>query len=123
MNLAYTVAYLAFGANLGDRAASIAAALARLPAAGVTVRACSALYETDAVAPDPQPAYMNAAARVENHLTAPALLAACLAIEAALGRVRSPGRQQEPRVIDHDLLLDGQPVLKWSPDLYHHHSH
>lgn len=111
------VAYLAFGSNLGDRAAAIEAALAWLPAAGVAVRARSPLYETDAVTPDPQPAYLNAAARVDTALDARALLAACLAVEAALGRRRPPGRVQAPRPIDVDLLLfDGQ-VIDQPPDL------
>src|SRR4051812_13674883 len=116
MNVAYTVAYLAFGANLGDRAEAIAHAVARLPGAGVSVQAVSPLYETDAVAPEPQPPYLNAAARVETDLPARALLEACLAIEAALGRVRPPDRQQAPRVIDVDVLLVGQAVIHEPPD-------
>ena len=111
------VAYLAFGSNLGDRAAAIAAALDRLAAAGVAVRAVSGLYETDAVAPEPQPAYLNAAARVETILPARTLLDTGLAIEAALGRVRPPGQTHAPRSLDIDLLLfDGQ-VIDQPPDL------
>lgn len=111
------VAYLAFGSNLGDRAAAIAAALARLPAAGVAVRARSRLFETDAVTPEPQPAYLNAAARVETALDARALLAACLAVEAALGRRRPAGRVHAPRPIDVDLLLFGDHVIDEPPGL------
>jgi len=111
------VAYLAFGSNLGDRAGAIAGALARLPAAGVAVRARSPLYETDAVTADPQPAYLNAAARVETGLSPRALLAACLAVEAALGRTRPAGRVQAPRLIDVDLLLFGDQVIDEPPDV------
>jgi 2-amino-4-hydroxy-6-hydroxymethyldihydropteridine diphosphokinase len=111
------VAYLACGSNLGDRAAAIAAALARLPQARVAVRAQSALFETAAVAPDPQPPYLNAAARVETALSARALLAACLAVEAALGRTRPPGRVHAPRTIDLDLLLFDAEVIDQPPDL------
>ena len=46
-----TTAYLGLGANLGDRAAAIDAALALLHDAGVRIAARSPLYETDAVAP------------------------------------------------------------------------
>jgi len=112
-----TTAYLALGANLGDRAAAIDTALARLGDVGVRVVARSPLYETDAVAPDPQPLYLNAVARVETSQPAEALLATCLAIEAALGRVRPPGRQAAPRVIDVDLLLYGDAVIDRPPTL------
>ncbi|MES1207333.1 MAG: 2-amino-4-hydroxy-6-hydroxymethyldihydropteridine diphosphokinase [Pseudomonadota bacterium] len=111
------VAYLAFGANLGDRAATIAQAMQRLAAAGAALRAQSALYETDAVAPEPQPPYFNAAARVETDLSARALLATCLAIEAALGRVRPAGRHHAPRLIDIDLLLFGDQIVDDPPQL------
>src|SRR6185369_15119328 len=97
-----TTAYLGLGANLGDRASSIAAAIDALAAAGVHVAARSPLYETEPVAPDPQPLYLNAAARVETALPARALLAACLDVERALGRVRPPGRVAAARPIDVD---------------------
>ena len=112
-----TTAYLGLGANLGDRRAAIARALDALDAAGVRIAARSPLYETDAVAPDPQPPYLNAAARVETALTARALLAACLDVERALGRVRPPGRPAAARTIDVDLLLHGDAVIDQPPDL------
>ena len=110
-------AYLGLGANLGDRRAAIARALEALDAAGVRIAARSPLYETDAVAPDPQPPYLNAAARVETALTARALLAACLEVERALGRLRPPGRPAAARTIDVDLLLYGDAVVDQLPDL------
>jgi 2-amino-4-hydroxy-6-hydroxymethyldihydropteridine diphosphokinase len=104
-------AYLALGSNLGDRAGLVAAALARLEAAGVRVTARSPLYETDPVTPDPQPPYLNAAARVETELPAAELLALCLAIERELGRERPPGRVAAARLIDLDLLLYGDAIV------------
>jgi 2-amino-4-hydroxy-6-hydroxymethyldihydropteridine diphosphokinase len=112
-----TVAYLAFGSNLGDRAAAIAAALRRLDALGVAIRARSPLYETDPVTADPQPRYLNAAARVETALSARQLLQVCLDVERALGRVRPPGRTQAPREIDVDLLLHGAEIVDDGPSL------
>jgi 2-amino-4-hydroxy-6-hydroxymethyldihydropteridine diphosphokinase len=106
-----TVAYLALGSNLGDRAALIARALERLEDAGVHVAARSPLYETEAVTPDPQPRFLNGAARVETTLQPDALLSLCLAVERELGRVRPPGRTQAPRTIDIDLLLHGDAVI------------
>ncbi|HVT07592.1 MAG TPA: 2-amino-4-hydroxy-6-hydroxymethyldihydropteridine diphosphokinase [Polyangia bacterium] len=111
------VAYLAFGANLGDRAATIAEAMRRLAAGGAVVRARSTVYETDAVAPDPQPLYLNAAARIETDLSPDALLALCLNVEAALGRVRPAGGHHAPRSIDIDLLLAGDQIVDDPPRL------
>jgi 2-amino-4-hydroxy-6-hydroxymethyldihydropteridine diphosphokinase len=103
-----TIAYVALGANLGDRAATLARALEALDDDGVRVVARSPLFETDAVADEPQPPYLNAVARVETALGARALLDRCLAIEAALGRQRPWPRA--PRTIDLDLLLHGDTV-------------
>jgi 2-amino-4-hydroxy-6-hydroxymethyldihydropteridine diphosphokinase len=106
-----TVAYLALGANLGDRRQAIARALDALDAAGVRVASRSPLYETDPVTPDPQPLYLNAAARVETTLSARALLDLCLTIERDLGRVRPTDRPLAARTIDIDLLLYGDGVV------------
>jgi 2-amino-4-hydroxy-6-hydroxymethyldihydropteridine diphosphokinase len=105
-------AYLGLGSNLGDRETLLAAALDRLEGAGVRVRARSPLYETVAVAIDPQPPYLNAAARVETTLPPDELLGLGLAIERGLGRVRPAGAVgPAPRLIDVDLLLYGDAVL------------
>jgi 2-amino-4-hydroxy-6-hydroxymethyldihydropteridine diphosphokinase len=112
-----TTVYLALGANLGDRQAAIAAAASRLAAAGVTVEALSPLYETDAVTPDPQPLYLNAAARVRTVLPPRELLAVCLEVERALGRVRPPDRPLAARTLDIDLLLYGETIVDESPTI------
>ncbi|HVX96475.1 MAG TPA: 2-amino-4-hydroxy-6-hydroxymethyldihydropteridine diphosphokinase [Polyangia bacterium] len=107
-----TTAYLALGSNLGDRKALISAALERLEGAGVHVAARSPLYETDPVTPDPQPLYLNGAARLETTLSARALLDLCLAIERDLGRERLAGASTPaPRPIDLDVLLYGDAVI------------
>lgn len=104
--------YLGLGANLGNRPAAIAAAVARLQQQGlVRDLALSPLYETDAVADEPQPPYLNAVARGVTALSAPALLAGCLTVEAELGRVRPLGISKAPRVIDIDLLLYGDVII------------
>ena len=72
----------------------------------------SPLFETEAVADDPQPRYLNAALRVETELPPRALLALCLEVERALGRQRPPGRRRAARTIDLDLLLYGDLVLE-----------
>jgi 2-amino-4-hydroxy-6-hydroxymethyldihydropteridine diphosphokinase len=107
-----TTAYLAFGSNLGDRAALIDAALAALETAGVSILARSPLYETQPVTRDPHPLYLNAAARVGTTFAPHELLALCLAVERSLGRDRPPGATSPaPRPIDLDLLLYGREVV------------
>lgn len=104
-------AYVALGANLGDRLANLRSALDRMPAA-VRVEAVSSLYETDPVTPDgeDQPQYYNAAACLEVNAGPAALLYAFKSIEGALGRDPDAERWA-PRPIDIDLLLYDDAVI------------
>ncbi|QYM78512.1 2-amino-4-hydroxy-6-hydroxymethyldihydropteridine diphosphokinase [Horticoccus luteus] len=101
-------ALIGAGANLGDRAATLAAALERLRAApGIAVLAASSIYETAPVGPVDQPNFLNLVAGVETTLTPEALLALLLDVEHAFGRVRS--ERWGPRTLDLDLLaFEGQ---------------
>ena len=109
-----TVAYLALGGNVGDRAANIARALDLLGARGIRVRDVSPVYETDPVGYADQPRFLNAACRVETALTPRELLAAVKAVEAEVGR--TPTFVSGPREIDLDIILYGDTVLD-EPDL------
>ena len=105
-------AYIALGGNIGDRRGYLSAAAQALAAApGLAVLARSPLYETEPVADDPQPRYLNAVVRVQTDLDPRALLALCLEVERSLGRERPPGRRRAPRTIDLDLLLYDQVVI------------
>lgn len=97
------IAYLSLGANLGDRAGYLRAALQRLAEGGVRLRRVSGLYETEPVGGPPQPAYLNLVAEVETDLSPQALLVRCQEIESELGRVRT--ERWGPRTVDLDLLL------------------
>jgi 2-amino-4-hydroxy-6-hydroxymethyldihydropteridine diphosphokinase len=94
-------AVVGFGANVGDRLATMRAALRALRRVA-RVDATSHVYETAPVGP-PQPDYLNAAALLEWEGPPEALLAELLAIEASLGRVRD-GERFGPRAIDLDVL-------------------
>ena len=99
-------AYVALGANLGDRQATILAALAELDAAeGVDVVAVSSLADTDPVGYLDQPRFLNGAAALETSLGPRALLDLLLAVERRLGRAREGVPAQGPRTVDLDLVL------------------
>jgi 2-amino-4-hydroxy-6-hydroxymethyldihydropteridine diphosphokinase len=103
-----TRAYVALGANLGDREGTIRAALAVLAETpGVEVAAVSTLIETDPVGYVDQPRFLNGAAALETTLSAQELLAVLLAVERHFGRAREGVPPQGPRTLDLDLLLYG----------------
>lgn len=103
-----TRAYIALGANLGDREQTIQAALAELEATpGVEVTAVSTLIETEPVGYVDQPRFLNGAAALETSLPARELLDLLLAVERRFGRAREGVPPQGPRTLDLDLLLYG----------------
>lgn len=102
------IAYIALGANLGDRLAALRAAVAGLSALG-SVEAVSPVYETAPVGYTDQPPFLNAVARLRTEQAPGALLDALLRIEADLGRVRT--FRNAPRPLDLDLLLYDDLVL------------
>ena len=79
-----TVAYVGLGANLGDREATIRAAIAELPG----VVGVSTLRETDPVGVTDQPRFLNGVAALETDLPPRELLDRLLAVERGLGRER-----------------------------------
>ena len=108
--------YIALGANLADRAATLRAALAELGTQpGVRVLARSGFHETAPVGGPPgQPAYLNAAAELATSQPPRELLATLLAIERRHGRERR--ERHGPRTLDLDLLIYPDVVLD-EPDL------
>lgn len=96
--------FVALGANLGEPAAQLDAAIAALDALpGTRVVRRSHHYRSPAWGPIPQADYLNAVVELETMLDAHALLAELLAIERHLGRDRTVARYA-PRRIDLDLL-------------------
>ncbi|HVR60625.1 MAG TPA: 2-amino-4-hydroxy-6-hydroxymethyldihydropteridine diphosphokinase [Polyangia bacterium] len=110
--MSLSTVYLALGANLGDRRGQLEAAVRDLENQGVMVLARSSIYETEAVAAEPQPPYLNQVIRARTKLSPKALLAACLGIEAAHGRTRDPARPHGARTLDIDILLYGDRVIR-----------
>jgi 2-amino-4-hydroxy-6-hydroxymethyldihydropteridine diphosphokinase len=101
-------AWIALGGNLGDREASLGAALQEASRFSDIVQV-SSFYETEPVGFAEQPPFLNAVARLRTELDPRSLLDHLLAVEHQLGRARTI--RNGPRVIDLDLLLYGQSVI------------
>lgn len=96
-------AFIGAGSNLGDRAATLRAAVERLgtePA--ITAVETSSVYETDPVGLVNQPLFLNLVIGLETTLTPEQLLETLLRIEHEFGRVRV--ERWGPRTLDLDLL-------------------
>lgn len=115
-------ATIALGANLGDRKATLLAAVSRLKAhAEISEVRVSPLYRAkpiDAQGPD----FCNAAAQLNTTLGANELLQQLLKIEQELGRIR--GVRNAPRTIDLDLIAyEGQTISNAALTLPHPRAH
>ena len=119
-----TRAYVGLGANLGDRDATLRAALEQLSSEpGLSVVAVSSFRETEPVGLVEQPRFLNAAAAVDTTLRPRDLLDRLLGIERRLGRTRA-GPRYGPRTIDLDLLLYGDEIVAdEGVDVPHPHLH
>ncbi len=110
-----TRAYLSLGSNLGDRAAHLRQAIGKLSSLGAVTN-CSSFYQTDPVEFTAQPEFLNCAVEIETQLSPPGFLAGILAIEREIGRDRTAQPAKGPRMIDIDILLVGDAVVR-SPEL------
>ena len=105
------IAYLGIGSNLGDPIENCRKALREIASLkNVQVLRRSSLYRTEPVGDIPQDWFVNGVVEVRTTFTAPQLLKALQWVEQALGRERR-GRW-EPRIIDIDILLYGQEIIK-----------
>ncbi|PHV10279.1 2-amino-4-hydroxy-6-hydroxymethyldihydropteridine diphosphokinase [Chitinimonas sp. BJB300] len=103
-------AYIGLGANLGDAAGTVQAAmlgLATLPTTQLVT--ASSFYRSAPVGYVDQPDFINAVAAIDTDLEAHLLLDGLLALEQLFGRERS--FRNAPRTLDLDLLLYGDAVM------------
>lgn len=104
------ICHIGLGANLDHPAAQIAWALRALAALPATrLDAVAPLYRSRAIGPQPQPDYLNTAARLRTGLEPRELLRHLQKLEAARGRVR--GERWGPRPLDLDILLYGESCV------------
>ncbi len=95
---------MALGSNVGDRAAHLAHARARLGALPGT------RLVAESLGPVAQPPYLNQMVLLETSLTPTELLAHCLAIEAERGRARR--ERWGPRTLDLDIVRFGAQAVR-----------
>lgn len=108
-------AYVGLGTNLGDKMENLRVALALLAAASaVRVLRVADVYRTAPWGYADQDWFLNTVAELETMLAARHLLEVLLDIEGRMGRRR--GVRWGPRIIDLDLLLYGDRVVR-EPDL------
>ena len=107
---------IAFGANLGDRAATIRAAIVELDKVpGVKLVAISPVYASDPVGYADQPEFLNGVAAFDTMIEPEDFLALLLRTEKNFGRVRDI--PNGPRTLDLDLLFVDGLTVHGSPTL------
>jgi len=106
-------AYIALGANMGDRTQTLRAAVEMLDRSrGVSVICVSEMIETEPVGgPVDQGDYLNGAVEIETSLEPRELLAVLQDIERRLGRDRRSEQRWGPRTCDMDILLIGDLMI------------
>ncbi|MFH1305796.1 MAG: 2-amino-4-hydroxy-6-hydroxymethyldihydropteridine diphosphokinase [Candidatus Omnitrophota bacterium] len=106
----YTV-YLGIGSNIGDRRRRCEEAVERIDASGcMKVTASSALYLTRPVGGPPQRDYINGVLKVETKTSLARLFNKLKNIEKDMGRAAA--ERDHPRVIDIDILLYGDMIVR-----------
>lgn len=95
--------YIALGANIGERAAQLSAAIDEMERAGLHVTKQSSVYETAPVGYTEQPSFFNMVVEVESRQSSDELLKTLQQIEQRLGRERL--FKNGPRTIDLDILF------------------
>jgi len=108
------IAYLGLGSNLGDRNANLADAITRLACDSLRILRTSFVWETAPRDVLDQPWFLNQVVEVESDLLPRQLFQRIQRIEREMGRQRR--MPKGPRLIDIDILLYGNAVVK-SEDL------
>jgi 2-amino-4-hydroxy-6-hydroxymethyldihydropteridine diphosphokinase len=102
--------YLGLGSNLGDRAATLAAAMQKLDSPELRLIRASGLYETEPMGLKEQPWFLNQVAEFQTTLFPRQLLQRTKKVENEAGRRR--GVRNGPRALDIDILLYGSAIVR-----------
>lgn len=102
--------YIGIGSNLGEREENCERAIGLLEEKGTRVIKRSSMIETEPWGVTDQPAFINMAIQIETELSPVELLKLLKETEKEVGR--RPGMRWGPRVIDLDILLIDDLVIK-----------
>jgi 2-amino-4-hydroxy-6-hydroxymethyldihydropteridine diphosphokinase len=102
--------YLSLGSNLGEETRNLARARRLLERNGIQIVRSSSLYRTQPLGMSDQPWFTNQVIEIATALRPPGLLRLLKKVEKTLGR--RPGPINGPRLIDIDILLAGDLVMK-----------
>jgi 2-amino-4-hydroxy-6-hydroxymethyldihydropteridine diphosphokinase len=102
--------FLGLGSNLGNRQKNLDMALDLL-SQRMHIKKVSSVYETDPVGNTGQPRFLNLVCQVNTLLAPKELLTLAKGIELKLGRVPAKTKNA-PRLIDIDILLYGDKIMK-----------
>jgi len=114
------IAYVGIGSNLGNRKENCERAIKLLEAGNIKVTKRSSMIETEPWGIENQPKFINMAVEIETDLKPEELLQFLKKIEDEIGR--SPAERWRPRIIDLDILLYDDLILK-TPELEIPHPH
>lgn len=107
--------FIGLGSNVGDHYANCTRGIREvLSDERTSLKTLSSLYYTSPVSAIPQPDILNGAFTIEWSDSATELLSLLKRVEADMGRL--PGVRNSPRIIDLDILLFGEAVIRL-PDL------
>ena len=102
-------AYLGLGSNMGEREINLLKALSLLGQETQLIKT-SSIYETKPVGYKKQASFLNMVCLVSTELTPGNLLRSIKQIEENLGR--KPSFRNAPRIIDIDILLYDNTIMK-----------
>jgi 2-amino-4-hydroxy-6-hydroxymethyldihydropteridine diphosphokinase len=106
-----TSAYIGIGSNIGDKISNCRCAIEKMgQLPGCKITACSSVFKTEPEGVSEQDWFMNCVLQLTTTFSPFQLIQALLSIEYAMGRRRR--RQWEARIIDLDILLFGQEVIR-----------
>lgn len=104
------IAYIGIGSNIGNREENCQKAIALLIKKNIKITKRSSLYEIEPWGVKEQPRFINMAVEIETNLGPGVLLKTIKEIESSMGRRK--GMRWGPRVIDLDILLYDEHVIK-----------
>ena len=105
--------FIGLGSNIGDREGHLEDAIGMIKGKIGEVLSFSNIYETEPWGFSSDDNFLNMVVRIKTGHGAVRLINEILKVEKGLGRTRS-GAQYESRIIDIDILLYGDKIIKHS---------